>query len=159
MSEHNRDMITGDLISLFHAKNCKFRFAIHLFSTELNSVHADALSQESQFRISPSSAALRTTYTQEFCSRLDGLLKSLVLSEPQFIMCLAPNYSGIVQDFNMSLVTQQLKSLEITETIQVISTGFSYRMKLSAFRARYSCLLMMSGHSSPALTRLNRPFF
>ena len=128
---------------MFRKENCKFRFATHLFSTELNTVYDESPTAETKFRISQFGAALRTTYTQEFCSRLDGLLKTLVLSEPQFIMCLAPNYSGKVQDFNKPLVTQQLKSMEITETLRIMSTGFSYRMRLSEFRARYSCLLMM----------------
>lgn len=142
-SELNRDSITGDLLNLFRRENCRFRFATHLFTSELSALQAKNFSAETEFGISPSSAALRTTYTQEFCTRLDGLLKTLVLSQPQFIMCLAPNFRGLEQEFNMSLVTQQLKSLEIMETLQILSTGFSYRMKLSEFRAKYSCLLMM----------------
>ena len=132
---------------MFSKDNCKFRFASHLFSTELCQAQEENISPETKFRISPVSneSMSKTTFTQDFCSRLDGLLRTLVQTEPQFIRCLTPNYTGLPKDFNRSLISQQLKTLQILETIQIMSNGFPYRVKFFPFYQRYRCLMIGQG--------------
>ena len=134
---------------MFSRDSCKFRFATHLFTTELRQIQDGKVPIGRNFRISPNcnlnSNVTDTTFTQDFCTQLDGLLRTLVQTEPQFIRCLAPSYSGLMQDFSRSLVSQQIKSLQIVETVRMMSSGFSYRVKFQQFYQRYGCLMISHG--------------
>ena len=134
---------------MFSRDSCKFRFATHLFTTELSKMQDENIQAGRKLRISANSncngTMNDTTFTQDFCMQLDGLLRTLVQTEPQFIRCLAPSYSGLLQDFDRSLVSQQLKTLQIIETVHIMSGGFSYRAKFHQFYQRYRCLMIDQG--------------
>ena len=134
---------------MFNRDNCKFRFATHLFSTELSQLQDGKVLMGRKFRISPNCPLNRnvkdTTLTQDFCTQLDSLMKTLAKTEPQFIRCLAPSSSGSVRDFSRSLVSQQLRSLQILDTVRVMASGFSYRVKFQKFYQQYGCLMINHG--------------
>lgn len=90
-----------------------------------------------------------STLTQDFHTRLDNLLRTLVHAKPHFVRCLRPNEVDSPHDFDRNLVTAQIRSLQILETVHLMSEGFPHRMRFKAFNARYRLI----AHSA----RLNRP--
>ena len=150
--ETNRDVIPDDLISVFSKENCQFGFASHLFSNELRSLANSSKPRGACFRISPSSNTNSnsdtllngdepvSTLTQDFHTRLDNLLRTLVHAKPHFVRCLKPNEHGSSCDFDRNLVTNQVRSLQILETVTLMHSGFPHRMRFKAFNNRYKSL-------------------
>ena len=83
--ETNRDVIPDDLVAIFHKQSCGFGFATHLFGTEIKALYAEeTVPRGVTFRISPTSSSEMvgeepvSTLTQDFHTRLDNLLRTLV---------------------------------------------------------------------------------
>lgn len=89
----NRDVISDDLVSVFGKLLCNFGFATHLFGTELRALYSqENVPRGMSFRIAPTSLTDLlngdepvSTLTQDFHTRLDNLLRTLVMSRPHFI--------------------------------------------------------------------------
>ena len=71
-----------------------------------------------------------------FTYRLDNLLRTLVHAKPHFVRCLRPNLTDSATDFDRNLVVQQIRSLQILETVNLMAGGFPHRMRFKAFNAR-----------------------
>ena len=112
-------MIPDDLVSIFHKQSCNFGFATHLFGTEIKALYSEeTVPRGVTFRISPTSSSdilngdePVSTLTQDFHTRLDNLLRTLVKSKPHFIRCIRPNESEASNEFSRSFVIQQVKDL------------------------------------------------
>ena len=117
----NRDVIPDDLITVFGKDNCQFGFASHLFATELRNLQNNQ-PRGACFRISPTAGTSAnsaisdtllngdepvSTLTQDFHTRLDNLLRTLVHAKPHFVRCLRPNehysFTGNFQNFKLRL--------------------------------------------------------
>lgn len=161
--ETNRDVISDDIISVFARENCQFGFATHLFGNELKSLHhnvttahsgtAEVFPRGASFRISHTAASTShlisnsetllngdepvSTLTQDFHTRLDNLLRTLVHAKPHFVRCIAPNEHDSETDFDRTHVTNQVRSLQVLETVNLMARGFPHRMRFKAFNGRY----------------------
>ncbi|CAG0898353.1 unnamed protein product, partial [Cyprideis torosa] len=98
--ETNRDVLPDNLVAVFHKQTCNFGFATHLFGSELKALfnHPEAVPRGANYRISPTSQNDMqngdepvTTLTQDFHTRLDNLLRTLVHAKPHFIRCIRAN--------------------------------------------------------------------
>lgn len=146
--ETNRDVIPDDLVSIFHKHSCSFGFATHLFNTELKALYSeDTVPRGVMFRISPTSSSDLlngdepvSTLTQDFHTRLDNLLRTLVKSKPHFIRCIRPNESEASTEFSRSFVIQQVRSLQVLETVNLMAGGLPHRMRFKNFNSRYRLL-------------------
>ena len=144
----NRDVIPDDLVSVFHKQSCKFGFATHLFGTEIKALYSeDTIPRGVTFRISPTSYSELlngdepvSTLTQDFHTRLDNLLRTLVHAKPHFIRCIRPNETESNTEFNRTQVRQQVRSLQVLETVNLMAGGFPHRMRFKNFNARYKIL-------------------
>ena len=157
----NRDVITDDLVSVFSRESCNFGFASHLFGNEIKSLltgsagtgnGVEATPRGASFRISPTSSHSNTnemllngdepvsTLTQDFHTRLDNLLRTLVHAKPHFVRCLKPNEQDSSVNFDRNHVASQVRSLQILETVNLMAGGFPHRMRFKAFNARYRVL-------------------
>jgi dachs protein len=154
----NRDVIPDDLVCVFARENCQFGFASHLFGNEIKSLsngrHGDAFPRGACFRISSTSASHIngnsdtllngdepvSTLTQDFHTRLDNLLRTLVHAKPHFVRCIRPNEHDSLTEFDRSHVASQVRSLQILETVNLMAGGFPHRMRFKAFNARYKVL-------------------
>ena len=153
--ETNRDVIADDIVSVFAREHCQFGFATHLFGNELKSLanagSGEAFARGASFRISPTSTSHVmsntdtllngdepvSTLTQDFHTRLDNLLRTLVHAKPHFVRCIAPNEQDSDLDFDRTHVTNQVRSLQVLETVNLMARGFPHRMRFKAFNARY----------------------
>ncbi len=156
--ETNKDVIPDDIISVFGRENCQFGFATHLFGNELKSLcngpNAEVYPRGASFRISPTSTSHQigntdtllngdepvSTLTQDFHTRLDNLLRTLVHAKPHFVRCIAPNQHDSETEFDRSHVTNQVRSLQVLETVNLMARGFPHRMRFKAFNGRYRML-------------------
>lgn len=156
--ETNRDVISDDIISVFARDNCQFGFATHLFGNELkslaNGVNGEVFPRGASFRISPTSTSHQisntetllngdepvSTLTQDFHTRLDNLLRTLVHAKPHFVRCIAPNEHDSESQFDRTHVTNQVRSLQVLETVNLMARGFPHRMRFKAFNGRYRML-------------------
>jgi dachs protein len=94
--ESNSDRLSDDVISIFHKNTCVFGFVTHLFGVELRALYnKETVPRGMTFRIAPT-AHIDTqngynpvsTLTQDFHTRLDNLLRTLVHARPHFIRCI-----------------------------------------------------------------------
>ncbi|XP_022252773.1 myosin-51-like isoform X2 [Limulus polyphemus] len=144
----NRDVVPDDVVSVFHKTNCNFGFATHLFGSELRALYSgDTVPRGVSFRISPTSHTdLQngnepvSTLTQDFHTRLDNLLRTLVHAKPHFIRCIKSNDCEQPNQLDRCILTRQVRALQVLETVNLMAAGFPHRMRFKAFSNRYRLL-------------------
>ncbi|XP_049874409.1 unconventional myosin-IXb [Pectinophora gossypiella] len=143
--EANRDTVPDDLLAAFDSRACEFGFATHLFGAELKALAAQGGPVGAQFRASPTVAAAlhdapASTLTQDFHTRLDNLLRTLVHARPHFVRCLRANNTETPMLFERATIAKQVRALQILETAQLMASGYPHRMRFRAFSGRYRAL-------------------
>lgn len=144
----NKDVVPDDLVAVFHKHSCNFGFATHLFGSELKALYSvETVPRGVSFRISPTSHTDLlngdepvSTLTQDFHTRLDNLLRTLVHARPHFVRCLRSNASESPGCFDRGTVMRQIRSLQVLETVNLMAGGYPHRMRFKAFNARYKLL-------------------
>jgi dachs protein len=146
--ETNRDIIPDDLVSVFYKHTCNFGFATHLFGSELKALYASGpVPRGLSFRIAPTSQTDLlngdepvSTLTQDFHTRLDNLLRTLVHARPHFVRCIRSNYSSAEGSFERSAVINQVRALQVLETVNLMAGGYPHRTRFKQFINRYKML-------------------
>jgi dachs len=144
----NRDVVSDDLVAVFYKHTCNFGFATHLFGTELKALYAhENVPRGLSFRIAPTSHTDLlngdepvSTLTQDFHTRLDNLLRTLVHARPHFVRCIRSNVSETIGMFERGIVMKQIRALQVLETVNLMASGFPHRMRFKQFTARYRML-------------------
>ncbi|KAI8117599.1 Myosin-I heavy chain [Lucilia cuprina] len=144
----NRDVVPDDLVAVFYKLTCNFGFATHLFGSELKALYAlQSVPRGLSFRIAPTSHTELlngdepvSTLTQDFHTRLDNLLRTLVHARPHFVRCIRSNSSEAAGCFERMTVVKQIRSLQVLETVNLMASGFPHRMRFKQFNARYRML-------------------
>ncbi|XP_032584952.1 unconventional myosin-Va isoform X2 [Drosophila mojavensis] len=144
----NRDVVPDDLVAVFYKHSCNFGFATHLFGSELKALYAQQQAPRGlSFRISPTSHSDLlngdepvSTLTQDFHTRLDNLLRTLVHARPHFVRCIRSNMFEQPGRFDRATVVRQIRSLQVLETVNLMASGFPHRMRFKQFNARYRML-------------------
>ena len=145
----NRDVISDDLVSVFYKHSCNFGFATHLFGTELRALYSqETVPRGMSFRIAPTSLTDLlngdepvSTLTQDFHTRLDNLLRTLVMSRPHFVRCFRSNSSEKPSFFDKGTVVSQIRALQVLETVNLMASGYPHRMRFKQFISRYKMLI------------------
>lgn len=146
----NRDIIADDLVSIFSKHNCNFGFASHLFGSELRVLNSNENSLPSGrwFRIAPTSHTDLlsgdepvSTLTQDFHTRLDNLLRTLVMSRPHFVRCIKSNKTERINYFDRNTIVHQVRALQVLETVNLMTSGFPHRMRFKQFFSRYMMIV------------------
>ncbi|XP_072390346.1 unconventional myosin-Ia isoform X2 [Diabrotica undecimpunctata] len=144
----NKDVIPDDLVAVFYKHSCNFGFATHLFGSELKALYSvETVPRGVSFRISPTSHTDLlngdepvSTLTQDFHTRLDNLLRTLVHARPHFVRCICSNSQEAANRFERGIVVRQIRSLQVLETVNLMAGGYPHRMRFKAFNMRYRCL-------------------
>lgn len=66
-----------------------------------------------------------STLTQDFHTRLDNLLRSLVHARPHFVRCIKANATETPDKFDRAVVMRQIRSLQVLETVNLMAGGNS----------------------------------
>lgn len=144
----NRDVVSDDLVSVFYKHTCNFGFATHLFGSELKALYAvENVPRGLSFRIAPTSHTDLlngdepvSTLTQDFHTRLDNLLRTLVHARPHFVRCIRSNGTETPGTFERQTIVKQIRSLQVLETVNLMASGFPHRMRFKHFTGRYRML-------------------
>lgn len=144
----NKDVVPDDLVAVFYKHSCNFGFATHLFGSELKALYTiETVPRGISFRISPTSHTDLlngdepvSTLTQDFHTRLDNLLRTLVHARPHFVRCIRSNSQETSNRFDRGTVVRQIRSLQVLETVNLMAGGYPHRMRFKAFNARYRLL-------------------
>ncbi|XP_055682418.1 unconventional myosin-IXb isoform X2 [Lutzomyia longipalpis] len=144
----NRDVVPDDLVAVFYKHTCNFGFATHLFGSELKALYAvDNVPRGLSFRIAPTSHTDLlngdepvSTLTQDFHTRLDNLLRTLVHARPHFVRCIRSNATETPGKFDRGTAVRQIRALQVLETVNLMASGFPHRMRFKQFTARYRML-------------------
>ncbi|XP_012278608.1 unconventional myosin-IXb [Orussus abietinus] len=144
----NKDVVPDDLVAVFYKHTCNFGFATHLFGSELKALYAsDTVPRGVSFRISPTSHTDLlngdepiSTLTQDFHTRLDNLLRTLVHARPHFVRCIRSNASETPMHLDRGVAMRQIRSLQVLETVNLMAGGYPHRMRFKAFNSRYRLL-------------------
>lgn len=144
----NRDVVSDDLVSVFYKHTCNFGFATHLFGSELKALYAvENVPRGLSFRIAPTSHTDLlngdepvSTLTQDFHTRLDNLLRTLVHARPHFVRCIRSNSTEAAGTFERQTIVKQIRSLQVLETVNLMASGFPHRMRFKHFTGRYRML-------------------
>lgn len=81
-----------------------------------------------------------STLTQDFHTRLDNLLRTLVHARPHFVRCIRSNGSEVPGTFERQTIVKQIRSLQVLETVNLMASGFPHRMRFKHFTGRYRML-------------------
>ncbi|KAL5281767.1 Myo20 family protein [Megaselia abdita] len=149
----NRDVVPDDLVAVFYKHTCNFGFATHLFGSELKALYnIENAPRGLSFRISPTSHTDLlngdepvSTLTQDFHTRLDNLLRTLVHARPHFVRCIRSNTSENSGNFERMSVVKQIRALQVLETVNLMSSGYPHRMRFKQFNSRYRMIAPFNG--------------
>lgn len=64
-----------------------------------------------------------STLTQDFHTRLDNLLRTLVHAKPHFVRCVRGNNTEQPGQFDRPIVTRQIRALQVLETVNLMAGG------------------------------------
>lgn len=64
-----------------------------------------------------------STLTQDFHTRLDNLLRTLVHARPHFVRCICSNNQEAANTFDRGIVVRQIRSLQVLETVNLMAGG------------------------------------
>lgn len=70
-----------------------------------------------------------STLTQDFHTRLDNLLRTLVHARPHFVRCLRANGAEVAGRFDKAIVMKQIRSLQVLETVNLMAGGNALKEK------------------------------
>lgn len=74
-----------------------------------------------------------STLTQDFHTRLDNLLRSLVHAKPHFVRCIKANSAEAYHVFDRGTVMKQIRSLQILETVNLMAGGKFWLYKKNVY--------------------------
>lgn len=144
-TERNKDTIPDDIVWVFSQENCVFGFASHLFYQEIDDGCYPG-PQGKLYKVLPRVGYGRmsshtNSLTENFCLKLEEILKKIALTKPHFVHCIKTSDSQSYLTFKMDTVCRQLSAMQVVETVNLMKTTPIHRMKYSAFTCRYQLLL------------------
>ncbi|XP_076600770.1 unconventional myosin-X isoform X1 [Chaetodon auriga] len=131
MLEKNRDTFRDDILNLL--RESRLDFVYDLFEHVLSRNKQDTLKSSSKHR--------RPTVSSQFKDSLHSLMATLSTSNPYFIRCIKPNTHKMPDQFDQTLVLNQLRYSGMLETVKIRRIGFPIRRPFQDFCSRYKVLM------------------
>uniref|UniRef100_A0A8C2ZX11 Myosin X n=1 Tax=Cyclopterus lumpus TaxID=8103 RepID=A0A8C2ZX11_CYCLU len=131
MLEKNRDTFRDDILNLL--RESRLDFVYDLFEHVLSRNKQDTLKSSCKHR--------RPTVSTQFKDSLHSLMATLSTSNPFFIRCIKPNKHKMPDQFDQTLVLNQLRYSGMLETVKIRRTGFPVRRPFQDFCSRYKVLM------------------
>ncbi|XP_039610827.1 unconventional myosin-X isoform X2 [Polypterus senegalus] len=129
--EKNRDTFRDDVLNLL--RESRVDFIYDLFEHVSSRNNQDTLKTGSKHR--------KPTVSSQFKHSLHSLMATLSSSNPFFIRCIKPNSEKMPDQFDNSLVLNQLRYSGMLETVRIRRAGFPVRRNFQDFFARYKVLM------------------
>ncbi|XP_066543583.1 unconventional myosin-X [Amia ocellicauda] len=129
--EKNRDSFRDDVLNLL--RESRLDFVYDLFE------HVS--SRNSQDTLKCGSKHKRPTVSSQFKNSLHSLMSTLSTSNPFFVRCIKPNTQKMPDQFDQSVVLNQLRYSGMLETVRIRKAGFPVRRPFQDFCIRYKVLM------------------
>ncbi|KAL0966723.1 hypothetical protein UPYG_G00299320 [Umbra pygmaea] len=139
--EKNRDTFRDDVLNLL--RESRLDFVYDLFEHVSSRNKQDTLKCSSKHR--------RPTVSSQFKNSLHSLMATLSTSNPFFVRCIKPNTQKMPEQFDQTVVLNQLRYSGMLETVRIRRTGYPIRRPFQDFCSRYKVL--MRGVSAPGDAR------
>jgi myosin-3 len=127
--EKNRDTVPTDVVACIDASTSSY---IKLIFTERVDPTAPPHKEGSKKVIS--------TLVSNFKRSLEELVSTLSACAPSFVRCLKPNGKQLPSNWDVPLVTRQLKYAGVLATITIRKMGYSFRLSFADFVKRYKVM-------------------
>ncbi|XP_073534724.1 unconventional myosin-X [Phyllobates terribilis] len=129
--EKNRDTFRDDLLNLL--RESRLDFIYDLFEHVSSRNNQDTLKSGSKHR--------KPTVSLQFKDSLHSLMAKLSTSNPFFVRCIKPNIHKMPDQFDQSMVLNQLRYSGMLETVRIRRAGFPVRRPFHDFYFRYKVLM------------------
>ncbi|KAM3928507.1 unconventional myosin-X [Leptodactylus fuscus] len=129
--EKNRDTFRDDLLNLL--RESRLDFIYDLFEHVSSRSNQDTLKSGSKHR--------KPTVSLQFKNSLHSLMATLSTSNPFFVRCIKPNVHKKPDQFDQSVVLNQLRYSGMLETVRIRRAGFPVRRPFHDFYFRYKVLM------------------
>ncbi|XP_073425534.1 unconventional myosin-X [Dendrobates tinctorius] len=129
--EKNRDTFRDDLLNLL--RESRLDFIYDLFEHVSSRNNQDTLKSGSKHR--------KPAVSLQFKDSLHSLMAKLSTSNPFFVRCIKPNIHKMPDQFDQSVVLNQLKYSGMLETVRIRRAGFPVRRPFHDFYFRYKVLM------------------
>ncbi|XP_054616565.1 unconventional myosin-X isoform X2 [Dunckerocampus dactyliophorus] len=129
--EKNRDTFRDDVLNLL--RESRLDFVYDLFEHVLSRNKQDTLKSSCKHR--------RPTVSSHFKDSLHSLMATLSTSHPFFIRCIKPNTHKMPDQFDQTVVLNQLRYSGMLETVKIRRSGFPIRRPFQEFCSRYKVLM------------------
>uniref|UniRef100_A0A674C4K4 Myosin X n=1 Tax=Salmo trutta TaxID=8032 RepID=A0A674C4K4_SALTR len=124
--EKNRDTFRDDILNLL--RESRLDFVYDLFEHVSSRNKQDTLKCSSKHR--------RPTVSSQFKNSLHSLMANLSTSNPFFVRCIKPNNHKMPEQFDQTVVLNQLRYSGMLETVKIRRTGFPIRRPFQDFLVR-----------------------
>ncbi|XP_007577183.1 unconventional myosin-X [Poecilia formosa] len=131
MLEKNRDTFRDDILNML--RESRLDFVYDLFEHVLSRNKQDTLKSSTKHR--------RPTVSSQFKDSLHSLMATLSTSNPYFIRCIKPNTHKMPDQFDQTVVLNQLRYSGMLETVKIRRSGFPVRRSFQDFCSRYKVLM------------------
>uniref|UniRef100_A0A096M2U3 Myosin X n=1 Tax=Poecilia formosa TaxID=48698 RepID=A0A096M2U3_POEFO len=163
MLEKNRDTFRDDILNMLRESRSvgwmcfqtggifmRLDFVYDLFEHVLSRNKQDTLKSSTKHRRPTVSSQFKisTTYLQD---SLHSLMATLSTSNPYFIRCIKPNTHKMPDQFDQTVVLNQLRYSGMLETVKIRRSGFPVRRSFQDFCSRLnlaSCVLQIQLHGA-----------
>ncbi|XP_059584607.1 unconventional myosin-X isoform X3 [Alligator mississippiensis] len=129
--EKNRDTFRDDLLNLL--RESRLDFIYDLFELVSSRNNQDTLKCGSKHR--------KPTVSLQFKESLHSLMATLNSSNPFFVRCIKPNMQKMPDQFDQTVVLNQLCYSGMLETVRIRRAGFPVRRPFQDFYKRYKVLM------------------
>uniref|UniRef100_A0A8C8SUW9 Myosin X n=1 Tax=Pelusios castaneus TaxID=367368 RepID=A0A8C8SUW9_9SAUR len=129
--EKNRDTFRDDLLNLL--RESRLDFIYDLFEHVSSRNNQDTLKCGSKHR--------KPTVSLQFKDSLHSLMATLSSSNPFFVRCIKPNMQKMPDQFEQTVVLNQLHYSGMLETVRIRRAGFPVRRPFQDFYKRYKVLM------------------
>ncbi|KAK1172136.1 unconventional myosin-X-like [Acipenser oxyrinchus oxyrinchus] len=129
--EKNRDTFREDVLNLL--QESRLDFVYDLFEHVSCGNNQDTLKCGSKHR--------KPTVSSQFKNSLHSLMATLSTSNPFFVRCIKPNTQKMPDQFDQSVVLNQLRYSGMLETVRIRRAGFPVRRNFLDFYTRYKVLM------------------
>lgn len=146
--DKNRDVQQDALFEFMGRSNNAFVQKLASYQEDLLAIQQQAQLANGAATIQRGTSKGKLTVSDTFRQQLQSLVDVLQNTTPWYVRCIKPNADKMPNDYNDSLVLDQLRYLGMLDIIRIRREGFPIHLSFDEFIHKYQCLTMRKGIQS-----------